>query len=272
MTADGEVAGHAALVMHGDNAPELGMVATKRKFRGLGAASKLVGFLNAACLESGYDSAIISSVCVHPFTQKVARKSGFIPCGFLLGDTPKSWTFKGISEDRDQRVSEVIGFKQLRRPASVPICPPERHRDMIESIYRRLDRPAVLAPAGRRRPSGATRLEVDMSSALSMAGLVLRRCGADVVDQILDAVRQARREEMRVIELFLDLSDPGLPWTVAKLEERRFFFTGVMPGTKWGDALIMQRMEGVQIDYDSIVTVEDPTTELLDYIRRLDVD
>jgi hypothetical protein len=35
---------------------------------------------------------------------------------------------------------------------------------------------------------------------------------------------------------------------------------------------VMQHMEGVQVDYDGITTVEDSTVELLDYIRRLDVE
>jgi serine/threonine-protein kinase RsbW len=248
------------------------MVATKKRFRGAGAASKLVTFLDEAGRGSAYPGVQIKSVCVHPYTQTIARKMGFAPCGFLLAHSPKTLSFKGIAEQLAQRNTDVIGFKQLLPPAGLTIHPPERHRGMIARIYQRLDRPVTMTADAAQPPSGETRLTVSMNPSRALALMYLERCGADVLEQVLDAVRRARREEMRVIELFMDLSDPGVPWLVPKLEERRFFFTGVMPGMSWGDALVMQHMEGVQVDYDGIVTVEDFTKELLDYVRRLDVE
>ncbi len=272
VTESGEVAGHAALLVDAVQPPEVGVVAMKKRFRGAGAASGLVDFLKAAGLESGYPGVQIKSVCVHPYTQIIARKMGLIPCGFLLAHSPKTLSFKGIAERLDQRNTDVIGFKQLRRPVDLTIHPPERHRDMVESIYKRLDRPVTLAAGAAGTPTGETKLNVSMNPTRALAVFYLERCGADVLEQIVDAVRRARREEMRVIELFMDLSDPGVPWLVPHLEERRFLFTGVMPGTAWGDALVMQHFEGVQVDYESIVTLEDSTKEMLDYIRRLDVE
>jgi anti-sigma regulatory factor (Ser/Thr protein kinase) len=272
ITGGGEVAGHAALIVDSRQPPEVGMVATKKKFRGAGAASRLVVFLDDACAASGYPGVQIKAVCIHPYTQIIARKMGFTPCGFLLAHSPKTLSFKGIAERLDQRNTDMIGFKQLRPPAGLTVHPPERHRDVIAGIYERLGRPIELSAGGRRRPTGATRLVVSMNPARSLALFYLERCGADVLEQVLDAVRQARREEMRVIELFIDLSDPGVPWIAPRLEERRFFFTGLMPGMTWGDALVMQHMEGVQVDYDGITTVEDSTRELLDYVRKLDVE
>jgi anti-sigma regulatory factor (Ser/Thr protein kinase) len=272
VTGGGEVAGHAALIIDPRQPPEVGMVATKKKFRGAGAASTLVRFLDDSCTASGYPGVQIKAVCVHPFTQIIARKMGFTPCGFLLAHSPKSLSFKGIAEHLDQRNSDMIGFRQLQRPVGLTVHAPERHRDVVASIYRRLGRPMTLAGGAKRRPSGETRLIVSMNPTRALAVFYLERCGADVLEQVLDALRRARREEMRVIELFMDLSDPGVPWIVPRLEERRFFFTGVMPGMSWGDALVMQHMEGVQVDYDAITTVEDFTRELLDYVRKLDVE
>jgi anti-sigma regulatory factor (Ser/Thr protein kinase)/GNAT superfamily N-acetyltransferase len=272
VTGTGEVAGHAALLIDSCQPPEVGMVATKKKFRGAGAASKLVTFLDEAGRESEYPGVQIKAVCVHPYTQIIARKMGFIPCGFLLAHSPKSLSFKGIAEQLDQRNTDVIGFKQLRCPVEFTVYPPERHRDMISSIYQRLGRPVTMAAGLKRRPAGETRLTVSMNPARALALFYLERCGADVLEQVLDAVRRARREEMRVLELFIHLSDPGVPWLAPRLEEHRFFFTGLLPGMSWGDALVMQHMEGVQVDYDGITTVEESTRELLDYVRRLDVE
>ena len=272
VTEAGEVAGHAALLIDGRQSPELGMVATKKKFRGMGVASKLMVFLDQACIISGYPGAQTKAVCVHPITQIIARKMGFAPCGFLLAHSPKTLSFKGIAEHLDQRNTDVIAFRQLQPPLGLSVHPPARHRDMIARIYGRLDRPVDLVERPPRRPSGETRLIVSMNPTRSLAMFYLERCGANALEEVLAAVRRARREEMRVIELFLDLSDPGTPWLVPKLEEHRFCFTGLMPGVSGGDALVMQHMEGAQIDYDEIIAVEGFTRELLDYVRQLDVE
>jgi hypothetical protein len=49
-----------------------------------------------------------------------------------------------------------------------------------------------------------------------------------------------------------------------------FRFSGVLPETRHGNAMIMQYFNGVHINYDEIVIVSDTAKELLDYMRAQD--
>ena len=55
-----------------------------------------------------------------------------------------------------------------------------------------------------------------------------------------------------------------------RLEELGFIFTGILPETQIGDALVMQYFNGVYIDYDQIVLVSELAQELLEYIKKND--
>ncbi len=66
--------------------------------------------------------------------------------------------------------------------------------------------------------------------------------------------------------LYLNLQDPGTPAITEELEKMGFFFGGIFPGTPIGDALILQYLNNVPMDYDQIVTVSEAATELKEYI------
>ncbi len=73
-----------------------------------------------------------------------------------------------------------------------------------------------------------------------------------------------------MVNVFLDLSTPGTGRVAAGLEDAGFVFTGILPGGRSGDWLIMQYFNGVLVDYDAL-QVEDPVTrDLLAYIRAND--
>jgi len=49
-----------------------------------------------------------------------------------------------------------------------------------------------------------------------------------------------------------------------------FFFAGILPRTRIGDALILQFLNNVDLDYDKITVVSDAAKEILNYIRTRD--
>ncbi len=83
-------------------------------------------------------------------------------------------------------------------------------------------------------------------------------------------MRKLFRDEIQVIELYLSLNDPLTQVMVPLLESMGFIFTGILPETHMGDALIMQYFNGVYIDYSQIVLVTDVAKQLLEYVQRHD--
>ena len=57
---------------------------------------------------------------------------------------------------------------------------------------------------------------------------------------------------------------------MADSEEAGFIFSGVLPGGRSGDWLIMQFFNGVVVDYDAIQVEDAATAGLLAYIRAND--
>ena len=72
------------------------------------------------------------------------------------------------------------------------------------------------------------------------------------------------------INLFLPLEDAFTGSLTAELESLGFFFAGILPESRIGDALILQYLNNVELDYDKIVLVSDMAKELLRYIRIQD--
>lgn len=277
----GEIGGHAALIFHEDFAPELGIAVVKREFRGCRLATRIGEFLVEQAISRSIQALQVKQVTVHPYTQKFCQKQGYLDCGFLLAHSPKTLSFKGIADDLGQRNSDVVGMNYLQPPGPVSIYPPERHADMIQKLYASLGVPAAEGTpvdTSRRRPVGhdgassesATVMSCSVNSMRALAEIRISRYGDDVLRIVKQELRRLRLEEVRVIEMFLALGDPMTREVVPALEELGFFFTGIMPHTSTGDALIMQYFNGAEVDYDAMHVVSDVARELLDYIKQND--
>jgi serine/threonine-protein kinase RsbW len=282
VTADGEIAGHNALVFHGFLPPELAVAATKRRFRGAGIAASLSVFLIEEARSMGVRAIHAKQVTVHPYTQRFCRKLGYRDSGFLLGHSPKSMSFRGISDEPSQRNSDVIGCLFLASPGPAKVHPPARHAEIIGRLLDNLEIQAeIVAPPSahdyERVAAGTvdedetrTALHVSVSVPRASAEMRVPRSGGDVLETLKAELHRLRSEEVRVIELYLDLADPVTARVVPELEELGFLFTGVMPATTAGPALVMQFLNGVQIEYDDLAVVSDMARELLDYIKAND--
>ncbi len=294
-TPDGEVAGHAALVFPEDTKEiaDLAIVATKAKFRGQSIARRLGEYLEDEALARGLHGMFIEQVTVHTFTQRFCHRLGFIDSGFLLAYSPATTSFKGIAEERDDRGSVIVGFRHLRPPAEVTVHAPARHRAVIAGIYERLGVPTVFAdgeeaaaaakagaavtsaaPAAAGAPLAGlatqTELHVSLNTRRGAAGIHIPVYGSDLISRLRQELYRLKREDVKVVNVFLDLRRSGTESIAPQLEELGFVFTGILPGGPSADWLILQYFNGVVVDYDAIKVEEPASRELLDYIRGND--
>ena len=70
--------------------------------------------------------------------------------------------------------------------------------------------------------------------------------------------------------MFLKLTDPRTYWLTAEIEKMGFFFAGILPESRIGDALILQYLNNVPLEYDKIELLSDLSRELLNYIKERD--
>ncbi len=271
-TGEGEVAGHAALVFPADTheVADLAVVATKAKFRGQSIARRLGEYLDQEALTRGLHGLFIEEVTVHTYTQKFCHHLGFADCGFLLAYSPATMAFTGIAAEAAARRSVILGFKYLDAPPGGTVYAPQRHRDMIAGIYARLGAPVTLAGDTGADPDGLPILHVNVNPKRSVATIRIPTYGRHLRQRIRAELLRLLRENVSVVNVFLDLSTAGTEKVAADLEDAGFIFTGVLPGGRSGDWLIMQYFNGVVVDYDAIQVEDAFTRDLLGYIRGND--
>ena len=271
VTPDGEIGGHFALIYYSNLPAEVGIAVTKKKFRGQGFARQLGEFLEMEARKDGLRGLQIKEVTAHPYTQKFCIKLGYKDCGLLLAHSPQSLSFKGIADTLKQRNSDVLGFKYLVPPEPRKIYAPERHKEMILTLFNNIGDDIECVTDGIPTATKEQCVtEVKVHSLRSLAEINIKEIGQDTIPVLRQEMRKLFIDKIEVFELYLSLNDPMAPVIVPQLENLGFIFTGILPETALGDAIIMQYFNGVHIEYDLIVLVTDVAKQLLEYIKKND--
>lgn len=275
VTRDNAFMGHAALIYPylGAKIAEFNFFFVNPEYRGQACMGKLTDFLFAT--EKKYELSGVYGFAVtnHVFTQKTMVKFGFIDCGIVLATSPATWLFKGIEGDMSQRISVTVGFKYMKEPDVLTLYPPERHRNMIEKIYGWMDAahsyqtPCFSEPVFGEEHS---LIETTIHTSEGCAEIAVSCCGSNVLKEIKTVVRDLCIRQMACIILCLSLEDPLTYFLTPEFEKMGFFFSGILPQTAVGDALTLQYLNNVALDYGKLQIYTDHGREMIDYIQSCD--
>lgn len=275
VTSSGEIAGHCALMFRHKAAriAELGMGVVKPEFRSLGCFYRMNEFLDEQARKTNLVGVFGQAVTNHTYSQRVGHRVGLKDCAIILAYLPDTVTFKGITERLPQRDSVVIHFKYLQSPREPTIYPPRHHEAMIRRLYANVGVAPTMAspPDSGEDPVGDSLIETTLIGQLSFARIEVQRYGADVVREVKSRLRDLRLERIDAINLYVDLSDPLTALMTERFEELGFFFAGILPAAaKRGDALILQYLNNVALNYDMIRLDSALSKEMLAYIKGYD--
>ncbi len=275
VTRDNVFMGHSALVYQypDDRIAELTFVFVDVEYRGQGAFKRLIEYLLACPKPREMRGIYAYAVANHEFTQKANLRFQIHHCGILLATSPSSWKFRGIPEAGAQRISVILYFKYLGTPEKRQLYPPARHRDMIASLYQNIGGPehAYLVPASDGVAAGTkTELLTGLNGMEGCAEIFVRRYGEDARALVRKTLRQFCVQQVACINLFLSLEDPATASLAAEFEKLGFFFAGILPYSRIGEALILQYLNNVELDYRQIVVYSDSARALLAYIQQQD--
>ncbi|MFH1113482.1 MAG: GNAT family N-acetyltransferase [Pseudomonadota bacterium] len=271
---DNRVAGHGALVSY-EYGPlaETGMGAVKPEFRSLGILTRLQEYLVEKAQSRGLSGLFGKPVTTHTYSQQMAEGFQMRTCPVLVGNVPQPERFHGISDRLSQRETLLIHFKYLSEPPYAEIFPPPHHKDMIRSVYESLseyhDRRSFRSVSDAS-PERQTSFRTKLYQVLGTARIDIRAYGEDAVAQVKSAVRDLCLEGIDVIYLYLNLSDPLTAVFTERFEEIGFFLGGILPLGMPRDALILQYLNNVPIDYSKIGVSSEGAGRLLSYVRSLD--
>jgi serine/threonine-protein kinase RsbW len=213
------------------------------------------------------------AVSNHIFSQKTMLAYGLNDCGIELATSPATWTFKGIAGDESQRMSVVLSFKYLKEPVPLTLYPPARHRTMIERLYRNIGSKnnfAVPDDVEAQYKEDKSVIETRVYAAEGNAEILIKSYGSNVIKELKGILRELCVEHIAAINLFLNLEDPLTYLICSEFEKMDFFFSGIMPMSGIGDALILQYLNNIAIDYDKVIAHSEMAKEILNYIRAND--
>ena len=106
---------------------------------------------------------------------------------------------------------------------------------------------------------------------MNFARIMITRGGRHIGEELQIKVKELCLKKIEILNLFLDLSDPMTCVYTAQFEKMGFFFAGILPGGfADGDALILQYLNNVSIDYNTIQVKSAIAAKLLAYIKEQD--
>ena len=274
VTKDNVFMGHSALLFQypDDTCAELTFVFVNVEFRGQGALNRMVDYLFQVPKKRELRGIYAYAVTNHPFTQKSMIKFQINDCGLLLATSPASWKFKGI-EDASQRISVALGFRYMESSVPHNLYAPAHHKEMIARLFNYIGATQnYLVPKSDPAlpASGESVIHTGVNELESCAEIFIASYGPEVIRKIRKLLRGYCVQGIAAVNLFLRLEDPLTYRMTAEIEKTGFFFAGIMPESRIGDALILQYLNNVELDYDKICLVSDMAKDLLNYIRKLD--
>ena len=278
IAGDNEIAGYGVFQIWEENPQivEMAQGVVKPEFRSLGCFRNITQYLLDQAKSRGLQGAFGEAVTNHTISQHTVHGFGFKDCGLRLGLVPPDTLFKGMTGKIPHKVSLLVQFLYLyQMPANAPkVYAPDHHKDMIAALYKELGaRPEIkkAVPEKTKKASATSIVKIRQIASMRYARMIIDRYGRNIVDELRNKVKEICRQKTEIINLFLNLSDPLTGAYTPQFEKLGFFFAGILPGGfKDGDALMLQYLNNVPIDYAAIQVKSAMAKKLLAYVKEQD--
>jgi anti-sigma regulatory factor (Ser/Thr protein kinase)/RimJ/RimL family protein N-acetyltransferase len=276
LTSDGEIAGHCAIFnSEGSGVAEIGLAVVRPEFRGQGCMLGLTKFLLNQAESKRLKGLYLRAVTAHTFSQQVADRLGFTACGIMLGYVASSVSFKEITEQLSQKETFVVEHRYLQEPTDLRIYAPPQHSAFIAKLYKDMSvNVAAIAPCKLLdiglAPESVFKIKSSVFIPAGVAVIEISRYGKNIVTEVRNLLKQLCLKHYDLILMYLNMLDTGTFYLTEEFEKLGFFFSGILPGASGGEALILQYLNNVPIDYERIKLHSRMGGEILDYIKQLD--
>ena len=275
---DSEIAGYGVFQIWDQNPQivEMAQGVVKPRYRSMGCFRNITRHLLDQAHSRGIKGAFGEAVTNHTVSQHTMHGFDFKDCGLRLGLIPPETVFRGMNAEISHRVSMLVQFLYLQPPVagSQTVYAPPHHKDILADLYNELGAAPVIANTISMEDGNQNshaEFKIKLTGSMRYARMIVEAYGENFIAALKTKVRELCLKKIEIINLFLNLSNPLTAATAVKIENLGFFFGGILPhGFKNGDALIMQYLNNVPIEYDAIQVKSAMAQKLLDYVRGQD--
>lgn len=205
------------------------------------------------------------SVCNHIYQQKAQAGEGLVPTALEVDLMPAA------AYDREKsasgRVAALIDYRSYQ-PRKHKVHLPVQYQDQLSAIYqwtsldRTFEQADVVSPG-----MDATRMSTRVFDFAAVARLTVWQLGEDFGQSMDQQLAESQAAEIKVIQVWLNLADEAVAHGVAALQERDFFFGGLLPHWFDSDGLLMQKLEDPP-NWEGIALHLDQAKTLLGFARE----
>ena len=266
-----EVIGHMA--QFPDNlfnaAPEVGAGFVHPHFRKSGGFNELTDLMIRDAQAEAWQGGCGMAVTSHIYSQLAALRAGMMEAALFVSHV-RPLAIPNIMDQAVSRESFLYLVNIFTPNTRQPYYAPSRHIETIEKILRNLSITSsfVDAPAEVLLPDHG---KMDSHTDTQLCGyMVIRNWGSDTLRQVHDVLRRWCLDRLETIYLYLPLSQPATAVYCKDLEERGFFFAGLMPGLDGADWLVMQYLNNQRYDYKTLKAATSFGKTLIDYVSNCD--
>ncbi len=205
------------------------------------------------------------AVCNHIITQRMMAMADFEETGVELGLMPAE-AFSDL-EFSDSRVSTLLGFRTVRDKRHDLYIPGD-YAQVLEFIIPALDISRTYMESQAIAPQdSSTELAPQFIDYAHVVRANLKRTGKDFPEVHADLEMQGQSRQAQIMQVFVNLGDPGSGWAVALLRQRGYFFGAFLPRWFDTDGMLMQKPV-VLPNFESIKLSSARARKLLDIVRE----
>lgn len=237
-TTGGDIVGMVGLICNGPNKKvyESAQFMVMRSYR----HNFLAGELTRSALREmpetlNLSAVFVEAVCNHPVSQIMAHKEGLRATGLEMECMPSAVYSKEGGVVRN--VSLLLMFKvRSVDPASVYL--PEPYGEFMLGLYGQLGLQRKNLPG--EDLVGITESDDFLLPDAGIARITVKKTGANFGRVMQDF--EVAAGEHSLIQVYLNLGDPGCPRAVELLRKHGYFFGGLLPLWFESDGMIMQKL------------------------------
>ncbi len=268
-TASGRIVGvnHLYLSTPCHKLYESGVGLVLKEYRNAGVNSKTLAYLYEKYIprNAAIEEIFGEAVCNHVFMQKAVTGFGFIETGIQVALMPA----EAYAQEKSAtgRVAVLDMFRSyIPRPHRIHL--PPVYAPMLRKIYDRLGYVRDIVVADKIfPPDQMTFAEQTIFDFARVSRIAVSKSGGDFADCLAHLESRARKQNVVVFQVWLNLTEPWSGYAAEILRDRGYFFGGALPRWFDGDGLLMQKVE-CPPDFDQILLYSDFSKELLEYIQK----
>jgi anti-sigma regulatory factor (Ser/Thr protein kinase) len=265
-----KLVGHIALKSDGGNFrfPELGVALVDPAYRRNNIFNKLNSAAVNYLIENNLDGFFVKAVTNHIISQKAAVDNlGMIPTNVQLCVLPENINMNNL-ENVKIKLSAITYsrlLKQLRRNIYIP----EKYRELILKIYQWSEIEISEIKTIEKPIPQQNKFSVSLAKDSKSAFISFEEIGDGFELIIKNQLKEIGDEGYHAIFLYLSLSSPLLCSTIEFLNRELFIFAGIQFNYfNQSDALVLQRIENIDIDFSMIKIYSEEGKFLLQQIEN----